>query len=37
MTNKQSGRQYRCLLCIADEHCYGDSNNAECECDCNLL
>ena len=27
-------RVYKCMLCLADVHCKGDSNNAECECDC---
>jgi len=27
-------KTYRCILCIAGEHCKGDSNNNECECGC---
>jgi hypothetical protein len=23
---------YKCFLCTVGEHCEGDSNNAECEC-----
>jgi hypothetical protein len=26
--------KYRCGLCDVGEHCYGCSNGAECECDC---
>lgn len=25
---------YKCMLCLAGEHCKGTSNNNECECDC---
>ena len=25
---------YKCLRCRMNEHCFGDSNGAECQCDC---
>lgn len=31
---KKMAKIYYCLLCLAGDHCKGNSNNSECECAC---